>query len=137
MRLKLGRSSDEKRLSEFLAGAFVFPVLNMRAPGSAAATTELHILDSRAEEVGYGTADDVSREVKVGPSGDRERCAVMKDADLLCYVVCIDILATKQPPIATIFTLRRADRKLALILPYRKLLAAIGKQYIRVRQWTA
>ena len=58
--------------------------------------------------MGYGTADNVPREVKVGPPGDRERCAVMKDADLLCYVICIDILATKQPQVATIFILRRA-----------------------------
>ena len=46
-------------------------------------------------------------------------------------------LRQSSPQIATIFTLRRADRKLALILPYRKLLAAVGKQYVRVRQWTA
>jgi len=51
----------------------------------------------------------------------------MKDADLLRLFICIDILATKQPPVATIFTLRRAGGKLALILPYLKLLEAIGQ----------
>jgi len=63
LRLKLGRSAGEKRLPEFLAGAFVFPVMNMRAPGAGAATPEFHVLDSRAEEMGHATADNVPREV--------------------------------------------------------------------------
>ena len=137
VRLRVRLHSGKKRLPEFLAGAFAFPVLNMRAPGASATTPEVHILDSRAEERRHGTADDVRREVQVGPPGDRERCAVMKDADLVFPVICIDILATEQPRIASIFTLRRTGGKLALILPYLKLLEAIGHQHIRMRQWTA